>query len=81
MSLILITFSLDLRIYTVWRNLVLATLGALRWLPLKLANQNVRTGEGRVVECHLGFSTIDTPTSHSPWILIGQMQEKPSESC
>ena len=51
-------------------------LPTLRWPPFKLANQNVSTGEGRVVTCHVGFPTIDNSACHRPCILIGQMQHQ-----
>ena len=42
-------------------------------------------GELDVAKCHVGFPTIDNSASHSPCILIGQMQReairKLSESC
>ena len=45
------------------------------WFPFKLANQNVTTGGGGVDWRHAGLLTINTPASHSPCILIGQMQQ------
>ena len=44
------------------------------WLPFKLANQNATTGGGGVVKRYVGFPAIDTSVSHSPCMLIGQMQ-------
>ena len=41
-----------------------------------LANQNVRTVGGGVVKRPVGFATIVNSASHSPCILIGQMQRE-----
>ena len=51
------------------------------WLPFKLTYQNVRPVGGRVFKHDVGFSTNDNSASHCPCNLIGQMQQKPSESC
>ena len=37
---------------------------------------NARTGGGGVVKRHVGFLPIDNSASHSPCILIGQMQRE-----
>ena len=46
------------------------------WLPFKLANQNARARADRVVKLHVGFPTSDNIASHSPGILIGQIQRQ-----
>ena len=46
------------------------------WFPFKLANQNVRTGGGGIVKCHVGFPTVDSCASQ-----LARCNKKPSESC
>ena len=54
------------------------------WLSFKLLNQNARSERGGVAKRH-GFSTTGNSASHSPCILIGQMQRETirnlSKSC
>ena len=43
---------------------------------MKLANRNTKASGGGILKCHVGFPTIENSTSHSPCILIGQMQRE-----